>query len=82
VAEAAKSYPQVTFANVGATHQDTGPTKQSADPRKTISALSNFVRADLEKLDRLISSTHQLLRTTSSALELALSRNPAAPMKN
>ena len=31
------------------------------------------MRTDLDKLDRLISSTHELLRTTSNALELALS---------
>jgi len=45
-------------------------------PRYTppsLASLSNFVRTDLDKLDRLISSTHELLRTTSNALELALS---------
>jgi two-component system chemotaxis sensor kinase CheA len=36
-------------------------------------SLSNFVRTDVDKLDRLISSTHELLRTTANALELALS---------
>ncbi len=40
----------------------------------SVSALSNFVRTDLDKLDRLISSTHELLRTTSTALELAMSQ--------
>ena len=45
-------------------------------PRYTppsLASLSNFVRTDLDKLNRLISSTHELLRTTSNALELALS---------
>lgn len=45
-------------------------------PRYTppsLASLSNFVHTDLDKLDRLISSTHELLRTTSNALELALS---------
>jgi chemotaxis protein histidine kinase CheA len=45
-------------------------------PRYTppsLASLSNFVRTDVDKLDRLISSTHELLRTTSNALELALS---------
>jgi two-component system chemotaxis sensor kinase CheA len=37
-----------------------------------LAALSNFVRTDLDKLDRLISLTHELLRTTSNALDLAL----------
>lgn len=40
---------------------------------RSLASLSNFVRTDLDKLDRLISSTHELLRTTSNALELALS---------
>lgn len=35
-------------------------------------SLSTFVRADLEKLDRLISSTDELFRATSRALDLAL----------
>lgn len=38
----------------------------------SVSALSNFVRTDLDDLDRLISSTHELFRTTGSALTLAL----------
>ena len=42
--------------------------------RTSVSALSNFVRTDLEKLDRLISSTHELLRTTTTALELAITQ--------
>jgi two-component system chemotaxis sensor kinase CheA len=47
----------------------------------SLSSLSNFVRTDLDKLDQLISSTHELLRTTSTALELALAQpltNPAS----
>jgi two-component system chemotaxis sensor kinase CheA len=39
----------------------------------SLAYLSTFVRTDLDKLDQLISSTHELLRTTSNALELALS---------
>ncbi len=39
----------------------------------SLASLSSFVRTDTHKLDRLISSTHELLRTTSGALELALS---------
>jgi len=54
-------------------------------PRYTppsLASLSNFVRTDLDKLDRLISSTHELLRTTSNALELALSaQQPSAPAR-
>lgn len=36
----------------------------------SLATLSNFVRADLDKLDRLISSTHDLWRTTSTTLAL------------
>ncbi|MDQ1639687.1 MAG: two-component system, chemotaxis family, sensor kinase CheA [Pyrinomonadaceae bacterium] len=35
------------------------------------SALANFVRTDLAKLDHLISSTHELFRATSNALGIA-----------
>ena len=45
----------------------------SVSAPSSLASLSNFVRTDLDKLDRLISSTHELLRTTSNALELALS---------
>ena len=38
--------------------------------------LSNFVRTDLDRLDRLISSTHALLRATSTTLNLAMSQLP------
>lgn len=39
----------------------------------TFPASSNFIRTDLEDLDRLISSTHELFRTTAHALDLAVS---------
>ena len=44
----------------------------TAAPR-SLPALSNFIRTDLDKLDRLISSTHELLRANSRALDLRLS---------
>ncbi|HBB87529.1 MAG TPA: hypothetical protein DC047_07940 [Blastocatellia bacterium] len=37
----------------------------------TASALANFVRTDLVKLDHLISSTHELFRATANALGIA-----------
>lgn len=49
----------------------------SAPP--SFSSLSNFVRADLDKLDQLISATHELLRTTSTALDLAMAQPLANP---
>lgn len=45
----------------------------------SVSTLANFVRADLEKLDALISSTHELFRTTSKALEIAVGQKQATP---
>lgn len=44
----------------------------------SISSLANFVRADLEKLDHLISSTHELFRVTANALELAVGQKQAS----
>ncbi len=41
-------------------------------------SLSNFIRTDLEDLDRLISSTHDLFRATAKALDLALSQPHAS----
>jgi two-component system chemotaxis sensor kinase CheA len=40
----------------------------------SIASLSNFVRTDLDKLDRLISANDELLRTTETALDLAMSQ--------
>ena len=45
-----------------------------AAPLSSIASLSNFVRTNLDKLDRLISSNDELLRTTATALELAISQ--------
>jgi two-component system, chemotaxis family, sensor kinase CheA len=45
----------------------------AASTSRSLSSLSNFVRADLDKLDGLISTTHELLRTTANALALTLS---------
>ena len=38
----------------------------------SVSSLANFVRTDLDTLDRLISSTHEIFRQTSNALDLAI----------
>jgi len=51
-----------------------GEIPTSLSSRASVSSLSNFVRTDLEKLDRLISSTHELLRSTSDALGFAISQ--------
>jgi len=44
----------------------------TSDNTTSVSALATFVRTDLAKLDHLISSTHELLRATSSALGIAV----------
>jgi two-component system chemotaxis sensor kinase CheA len=41
------------------------------------SALANFVRTDLARLDQLISSTHELFRATAGALEIATAKKQA-----
>ncbi len=43
-------------------------------PVPHLAPLSNFVRIDLDTLDRLISSTHELLGTTLTRLDSALSK--------
>ena len=69
----------VVFKEIGAT-RTSGPFDRetsktaSASVSPSLASLSNFVRTDLDKLDRLISSTHELLHTTTNALELALSQ--------
>jgi two-component system, chemotaxis family, sensor kinase CheA len=47
---------------------------QNTSPAASVASLSNFVRTDLDKLDRLISSTHELFRTTANAFAVALSQ--------
>jgi two-component system chemotaxis sensor kinase CheA len=64
--------PASASGSPGADGTPAGASKP-ASPPPSLASLSNFVRIDLDKLDRLISSTHELLRTTSNALELALS---------
>jgi two-component system chemotaxis sensor kinase CheA len=48
----------------------------------SLATLSNFVRADLDKLDRLISSTHDLWRTTSTTLALTQMNAPVSDELN
>jgi two-component system chemotaxis sensor kinase CheA len=65
-------FPDLAFALI-----PNGDNNQAEDSNQlpaisSVSTLSNFVRTDLEKLDRLISSTDELSRTTSKALSLAL----------
>jgi two-component system chemotaxis sensor kinase CheA len=67
-------FPEVVFDEIqsagNATFQDYDQSYRPA----SVSSLANFVRTDLDKLDQLISSTHELLRKTSNALGFALSQ--------
>jgi len=72
-------FPDVGFTSI--TNADFNTPKTPVSTFASVSSLSNFVRADLDNLDRLISSTHELFRTTASALDLALAINANAPEK-
>ncbi len=60
----------VTFEEI----ENAGPASFLQVRQLPRSSRSNFVRADLDKLDLLISSTHALLRNTTEALDLALAQ--------
>ncbi len=62
---------QAESAELAEDYEQTTPLLSSFAP---VSSLSNFVHTDLDKLDRLISSTHELSRVTSNALEVAISQ--------
>ncbi len=71
-------FPGVVFKEIaGASQSGSSASEErsvsAASTSRSLSSLSNFVRADLDKLDELISATHELLRTTANALALALS---------
>jgi two-component system, chemotaxis family, sensor kinase CheA len=77
--EAVVDFAEVTFSQISAPNE---PRYSSIEGRsasavsftsRSLSTLSNFVRTDLDKLDDLISATHELLRTTANALTLVLS---------
>ena len=67
-------FPDVSFTSIAGAGEATSP--EDIVPTSTfdsVSSLSNFVRVDLDKLDRLISSTHDLFHTTAEAMRLSLS---------
>lgn len=65
------AFPDVRVTNIAEPARHRTSAAAAASPAST---LSKFVRTDLDKLDALISSTHELLRTTSSALNVAVSQ--------
>ncbi|HYU99284.1 MAG TPA: ATP-binding protein [Pyrinomonadaceae bacterium] len=79
VEAAVGDFAQVVFEEIVGADTDPGTPTQilSASRAPTsVARLSNFVRTDLDRLDRLISSTHALLRTTSTTLALAMAQLP------
>ena len=72
-----------TTSNVGNAHFELVPTgsidRQSRSTVSSVSSQSNFVRADLDSLDRLISSAHELFRLATNTLEFALSQDQWQP---
>jgi len=71
-------FAQVVFKEIGSTDIDPAGSEEILSASRALSSpkLSNFVRTDLDRLDRLISSTHALLRATSTTLALAMSQLP------
>ncbi len=70
-----REFPTVVFKAV-----ESAPAAQSKElsgppsvspTSSSVSSRANFVRTDLEKLDQLISNTHELFRQTSNAFDLA-----------
>lgn len=79
VEAAVSGFAKVVFREIVSAGYDAGSSETEEtvpEPRApaSVATLSNFVRTDLDKLDRLISSMHELLRTTSTTLALAMSQ--------
>ncbi|HKP47929.1 MAG TPA: ATP-binding protein [Pyrinomonadaceae bacterium] len=68
-ASAATDFHQKVSAQFKRIEAKRQPQRSSVQPAPSVSALTNFVRTDLEKLDQLISATYELFRTTTNALE-------------
>jgi two-component system, chemotaxis family, sensor kinase CheA len=78
--DVAAGFPDVHFDEIARSDADSKTADEPAETGPVVSpsatALANFVRTDLEKLDHLISSTHELLQATSIALEIAIAKQP------
>jgi two-component system chemotaxis sensor kinase CheA len=71
---------EITKVERGDASESVTGKQQTAANTVAASALANFVRTDLAKLDHLISSTHELFRATSNALGMAATQKQ--PSKN
>jgi two-component system chemotaxis sensor kinase CheA len=67
-------FPDVAFNGVRSAASGVASEDHDHQPLASVTSLANFVRVELSKLDRLISSTHELLCETSNAFGLALSQ--------
>jgi two-component system chemotaxis sensor kinase CheA len=76
VQTAVSDFAQVVFEEIVSADNDPLASEESLSASRAPARLSNFVRTDLDRLDRLISSTHALLRATSTTLALAMSQLP------
>ncbi|HKO41768.1 MAG TPA: ATP-binding protein [Pyrinomonadaceae bacterium] len=73
-----------TTSTVGNAHFESVLTGSTPPPLQSntitsVSSQSNFVRADLDRLDSLISSAHELFRLATNTLEFALSQHQWQP---
>ena len=78
IVSASTPFPHVRFTEILGRRAGSGESSSLASTQPPVSALSKSVRTDLDKLDGLISSTHELLRTTSTTLELAIAQPATA----
>jgi two-component system chemotaxis sensor kinase CheA len=78
---ASRPFSHVHFTEILGRRAGSGESSYLSSLPPPVSALSKSVRTDLDKLDGLISSTHELLRTTSTALELAIAQPATATEK-
>jgi two-component system chemotaxis sensor kinase CheA len=78
LAESVIGFPEVGFDLVRSVASNLSKYNDS-QPLASVSSMANFVRVELGKLDQLISSTHELLRETSNALDLAHSQPEITP---
>jgi two-component system chemotaxis sensor kinase CheA len=76
VQTAVSDFAQVVFEEIVSADNDPVASEGNLSESRAPARLANFVRTDLDRLDRLISSTHALLRATSTTLALAMSQLP------
>ena len=72
-------FPDLSVTEMPLTRLDEKPQLREAKPESRSSTSgSHFIHTDLDELDRLISSTHELFRLTTRTLDLAQNTLPRA----